>query len=85
MVLIFLVILGILAFAILDELERDGEAAAEVSGTCPECGYEAEGDWLLCPNCRALLKSACQGCGHAVARYHAYCTQCGSRRAMEGQ
>lgn len=85
MILIFLVILGILAFAILAELERDRDESSNVSGHCPICGCEAEGDWLLCPHCRALLKSACPQCGHAVARYHAFCTHCGTRRAKEAQ
>lgn len=80
MILFFLFILGILAFAILAELEQKWEPPAEVAGSCPACGSEAEGDWLLCPHCRSLLKSACRACGHAVARYHAFCTHCGARR-----
>ena len=83
MILIFLIILGILAFAILDELEKEQPPADSVAGNCPECGCQTEGDWLLCPKCRTLLKSICEGCGRAVPHCHNYCTHCGTQRSKE--
>ncbi|HKK00918.1 MAG TPA: zinc ribbon domain-containing protein [Desulfuromonadales bacterium] len=83
MILIFLIILGLLAFAILEELEKEQPSPAATTGNCPDCGCRTESDWLLCPQCRTLLKSLCKGCGHAVPHCHNYCTHCGAPRSQE--
>ncbi len=83
MILVFLVILGFLAYAIMVELEVGKKLPIRDSGRCPECGQEVEEDWLLCPRCRSLLKSTCTGCGHPGAVYHVFCPFCGIRNGGE--
>jgi predicted amidophosphoribosyltransferase len=79
MILIFLLILGLLAFAILAEVDEDRQIPNTVAGRCPHCQNEVEGDWILCPRCRSLLKNTCDRCGKPSAVYHAFCPNCGIR------
>lgn len=83
MILTFLIILGLLAFAILEELEKEQPPPATMQGSCPECGYQTESDWLLCPKCRTLLRCVCQNCRRTVPHNHNYCTHCGTPRSKE--
>lgn len=79
MILLFLVILGVLGFWILREL--DGEPnGVEDGGQCPGCGRRVESDWLLCPDCRCLLRQGCTGCGRAVAVWQHFCPWCGQNQ-----
>ncbi|MEJ2699722.1 MAG: zinc ribbon domain-containing protein [Desulfuromonadales bacterium] len=80
MILFFLFILGILAYAILAELDEAGKARPSFPGHCPQCGVEVGGDWILCPHCRTILKNTCGGCGKPAAVYHAFCPNCGIAR-----
>ncbi len=80
MVLIFLLILAFLAMGILAELERGEEQAPADAGTCPCCGQQVEGQWLLCPRCQAQVTAVCPDCGQSVASFHRYCPHCGRQR-----
>ena len=80
MVLVLLVILGLLAWAILGELERIQEPLPPPSGDCPGCGRPVEDDWLLCPLCHERLRESCGQCGQANPVYHRFCSACGEER-----
>ncbi len=77
MILIFLVLLALLAWAILCELERLREPASAPMGNCPGCTGIVELDWLLCPRCRTLLQESCPGCGRPRSTFHRFCPGCG--------
>ncbi|MHB1398849.1 MAG: double zinc ribbon domain-containing protein [Trichloromonadaceae bacterium] len=79
-ILVFLVLLGVLTWAILAELERGQDEPQVVTGHCPDCRGTVEADWLLCPRCSHLLRESCADCGRATASWHSYCPWCGSRR-----
>lgn len=83
MVLVFLVLLGVLTWAILAELERGQEEPKVATGHCPVCRGTVEADWLLCPRCRQLLRESCPGCGRATASWHHFCPWCGRKRGGE--
>jgi len=80
MVLTFLVLLAILTYAILAEIEGGREPEAPLAGECTGCSRPVEPDWLLCPRCRTLLRENCAGCGHSTATYHPFCPWCGRQR-----
>jgi hypothetical protein len=84
MVLTFLVILAVLAYAILAEFEKPPEAEPKIGGSCSGCAQPVESDWLLCPRCRKLLKEHCGRCGQPAATYHRFCPWCGRRREEDG-
>lgn len=84
MILVFLVLLGVLTWAILGEMERAQEEPRPLSGQCPGCRGTVEADWLLCPRCRHLLRESCSCCGRATAGWHHYCPWCGRKRGGEG-
>ncbi len=81
MVLLFLLLFAILAYAIVAELEDAAEPSTR-TGACPGCACAVEEDWLLCPRCRTLLKSGCGGCGRRIDSWRSYCPWCG-REAQE--
>ncbi len=77
MVLFFLIILGVVTYGILGELERRKDVPAEEGGACPGCGSPVEADWIVCPRCRAMVREQCSECGQLRALFHRYCTGCG--------
>lgn len=80
MILTFLVILALMAYAILGELERNREPLAAAGDDCPGCAAATEPGWLLCPRCRTLLQEHCPGCGRQTAASHLFCPWCGRSR-----
>jgi RNA polymerase subunit RPABC4/transcription elongation factor Spt4 len=78
MVLLFLLLFAILAYAILVETDDAAEPASG-TGACPGCARRVEEDWLLCPRCRTLLKTGCAGCGHRIDSWRPFCPWCGRR------
>jgi len=79
-ILVFLVLLGVLTWAILAELERSQDEPQTITGHCPDCRGMVEADWLLCPRCSHLLRESCPDCGRATASWHCFCPWCGNRR-----
>lgn len=77
MVLTFLVILALLAYAIAGELERSREPLLPEGGACPGCAAATEGEWLVCPLCRTLLQEHCPGCGRPKGVAQRFCPWCG--------
>lgn len=80
MVLTFLILLAVLAYAIGMEFERRRETPAADFGPCPGCGGAVEEDWLICPRCRKILKEPCPGCGAQKSVAHPFCPRCGGSR-----
>ena len=48
--------------------------------TCPSCRRAVGDDFLLCPYCRAQLRSACDDCGRSLANDWNGCPFCGAAR-----
>ncbi len=78
MVLLFLLLFAILAYAILAEVENASEPALG-TGKCPGCAQVVEEDWILCPRCRTILKTGCGGCGRRIDGWRSFCPWCGRR------
>ena len=83
MVLIFLIILGVVTYGILGELELRKDIPVEEGGACLGCGYSVQADWIVCPRCRAMVREQCSECGQLCALFHRYCTGCGHDREKE--
>lgn len=82
MVLIFLLLLGVLAEAIMRELDRSRDQHAQAPDEpCPGCGCPVAGDWLCCPHCRQVLRRPCPACGRSRLALHRFCVWCGSAAA----
>ena len=65
--------------------ERELEAEAllqdmEQRDVCPECGYNVEPDFVVCPRCEAELRYACISCGRLLQLNWRACPYC--RRAV---
>jgi len=80
-VLIFILLLALLGRLIIAELERKGQdSSAREGGNCPTCAASVEADWLVCPQCGAMLEVRCSGCNGRIAAYFANCPWCGIRQ-----
>lgn len=77
MLLLLLILLGLLVYALLAELEKSREPLPPPAQSCPGCARPVAGDWLICPHCRTLLREVCSGCGRQHALGHRFCPFCG--------
>ena len=48
----------------------------EAYGNCPQCGYPIESEYVVCPSCRARLRTRCQCCGHTLKQEWVVCPYC---------
>ncbi len=79
MVLFFVIILAVLVESITREIDRGRELGVNPTGdSCPGCGSATLADWLLCPQCKALLREHCSSCGQGKLQTHAFCPWCGT-------
>ena len=49
--------------------------------SCPECRRAVDAEFILCPYCRATLRSECKECGVLLAEDWAACPYCLAERA----
>jgi len=77
MILVFILTLALLAWLIMQELDRWQRNAVVSSGRCDGCDEKVNEDWLVCPRCRQLLQSHCPACGLAHQRRDSFCPGCG--------
>lgn len=83
-------IVGLIAYCMLrpslyqiDKDEQELEIAVKKRelqkyGTCSNCGYPVESDYVLCPNCLQRLKNLCPTCGRALDPSWRVCPYCGT-------
>lgn len=62
------------AEALLQEIQEQA--------TCPSCRRKVEPDFVACPYCRSVLRSACDDCGRAVSSTWVLCPYCGVERTL---
>jgi hypothetical protein len=48
--------------------------------TCPTCRRRVTDDFVVCPYCRAVLRTACDSCGKGLASGWVICPFCGADR-----
>lgn len=77
MILLLLMLLGLLAHALMTEVEKAREPLPPPAASCPGCARPVAGDWLICPQCRTPLSQSCPGCGRRHALGHRFCPFCG--------
>jgi RNA polymerase subunit RPABC4/transcription elongation factor Spt4 len=82
MILAFLIVLGVLGYAVLGELERREQRPEIRRGCCGGCGQAVAHDWLVCPSCHNLLRRRCGGCRKMVSTLFAFCPHCGEKREV---
>ena len=76
MFLLFIISLSIIFYFICLEIDKPVPPFAALSGACPECAEVVESGWLVCPQCRAVLREVCPGCGKVHDRWVRYCPWC---------
>jgi hypothetical protein len=69
-----------------DQMDRRLEAEAmfqdiQERPACPQCAAPVQPDFILCPLCRAQLRTPCDECGQALAVDWAMCPYCTADRA----
>jgi len=68
-----------------DQMDRRLEAEAmfqdiQERPTCPQCAARVQPDFVICPTCRAQLRSPCSQCGEALAVDWVMCPFCATDR-----
>lgn len=76
MYLLFIVSLSIIIYFICMELDKPIPTGRPLIGECPDCSGRVESGWLVCPQCRGVLREACPACGKAHDRWVTYCPWC---------
>jgi hypothetical protein len=76
MFLLFIISLSILFYFICMELDKPVPPGAPLSGECPGCSEKVESGWLVCPQCRVVLRETCPGCGKVHDGWVKYCPWC---------
>jgi hypothetical protein len=69
-----------------DQMDRRLEAEAmfqdiQERPACPQCATRIQPDFILCPLCRAQLRTPCDDCGQALAVDWVMCPYCTAERA----
>jgi hypothetical protein len=76
MFLLFIISLSIIFYFICMELDKPAPPFSPLSGECPDCTERVESGWLVCPQCRAVLREVCPACGKVHDRWVKYCPWC---------
>lgn len=76
MFILFIISLSIIFYFICMELDKPASPGAPLTGECPGCSGEIVSGWLVCPECKAILRESCSGCGKAHDTWVRYCPWC---------
>ncbi|MBE0575689.1 MAG: zinc ribbon domain-containing protein [Desulfuromonadales bacterium] len=76
MFMIFIISLSIIFYFICMEIDKPTPTENPLMGECPDCSEKVESGWLVCPQCRVVLRETCQGCGKVHDRWVKYCPWC---------
>ena len=77
MLLLLLIILAVVLWLILAELEPEHNAEEQIEAACPACHRGVDIDWMVCPHCQQRLREACVHCHKGKLINHQYCPFCG--------
>lgn len=56
-------------------IEQTGEVT-----NCPKCNYEIQTDFIICPNCKDILKHQCHVCHRDIRENWKVCPYCGEKQ-----
>ena len=76
MFLLFIISLSIIIYFIGMELDKPISPETPLSGDCPGCSAQVESGWLVCPQCRSVLREICPDCGKVHDSWVSYCPWC---------
>lgn len=76
MFILFLISLSIIFYFICKEFDKPVPPETPVTGSCPECSAQVVSGWLVCPECKTILREACADCGKVHDSWVKYCPWC---------
>ena len=76
MFLLFVISLSIIFYYICMELDKPTPPELQLTGECPGCAEKVVSGWLVCPQCRTVLRETCPGCGKVHDSWVRYCPWC---------
>jgi len=76
MFLLFIISLAIIFYYICLEFDKPSPPEVPLTGDCPGCAGQIVSGWLVCPQCKAVLRETCQGCGKVHDSWVSYCPWC---------
>jgi len=77
MFLLFIISLSVIFYFICMELDdKPVPPEAPLSGQCPGCSEMVVSGWLVCPQCKTVLRESCSGCGKVHDSWVKYCPWC---------
>lgn len=76
MFLLFLISLSTIFYFICIEFEKPSHREAPLTGECPCCSAEVVSGWLVCPDCKSVLRESCSGCGKCHDVWVNFCPWC---------
>lgn len=63
--------------------QKTEHQAATWSSDCPECGYEVQKDYIICPNCKHTLKYECEACKKEIRENWKVCPFCSTKQSKK--
>ncbi|MGW8312807.1 MAG: double zinc ribbon domain-containing protein [Desulfuromonadales bacterium] len=79
MFLLFMISLSVIVYFICMEINKPVTPLSPPSGHCQVCSQSVESGWLVCPNCRSVLREVCSDCGKVHDRWVNFCPWCGQQ------
>jgi len=76
MFLLFIISLSILFYFICMEFDKPSSPDIPLTGECPDCSEKVVTGWLVCPNCKSVLRDSCPGCGKVHDVWVNFCPWC---------
>ena len=64
------------------ESDSDGDELEDEGGEllCPECSWDIESDFIICPHCKASLKDTCHECHKIIREGWKVCPYCQTKQ-----
>lgn len=84
MILLLLIVLALLLWSILAEIEPENDSEEIGETVCSACGRTVDVAAMVCPSCQQQLLESCHQCHHVKSIRHAFCPFCGSKRKGGG-
>ena len=76
MFLLLLISLSIIFYGICKEFDQPLPPGNPVTGSCPGCSIQVVSGWLVCPECKTILRETCAECCKVHDSWARYCPWC---------
>ena len=76
MFLLFVISLAIIFYYICMEFDKPSPPEVPLTGECPGCAERIVTGWLVCPQCKTVLRETCLDCGKVHDSWVRYCPWC---------